>query len=203
MLWILSFILIFTIGGLTGLHLGSLATDIHLHDTYFVVAHFHFVMISAAIAFIGGLHHWWPKITGRMYHEGTGQLAAVVVFVGMNITFLSQFVMGSHGMPRRYFSYPEQFLAPHVVSTIGAYLMGLGFLLVAANLVWSLVAGRRAPANPWGGATLEWATTSPPPEYNFHEPPRTVGDPYDFTVLRYDEAEQNWRFPDEPEEEPR
>lgn len=186
MLYALSFIFIFGIGGLTGLFLGALATDVHLHDTYFVVAHFHYVMMgSTLIALIGGLHYWWPKITGRMYAERWGQAAWAILFVGFNLTFFPQFILGSHGMPRRYYNYPAQFEALHVLSTIGSYVMSVAFFLIAGYLLHSLFAGRRAPANPWGGATLEWRCASPPPAHNFEHAP-TAGDPYDFSDLRYD-----------------
>jgi cytochrome c oxidase subunit 1 len=149
MLYALSFLFLFSIGGLTGLFLGSLATDVHLHDTYFVVAHFHYVMFGGTvIAFLGGLHYWWPKITGRMYSERWGAIAALVIFVGFNLTFFNQFVMGSHGMPRRYYNYLERFTGHHQASTIGSYLLGLGFVLMAGYLLHSLFRGAPAPANP-------------------------------------------------------
>ncbi len=197
MLYGMGFIFIFTIGGLTGLHLGTLGTDVHLHDTYFVVAHFHYVMMgSALIAFIGGIHHWWPKMTGRMYSELWGRIAFTLVFVGFNLTFFSQFMLGSQGMPRRYASYPEDagFQLYHILSTCGSYVLALGFFITAGYLIQSLIGGRRAPANPWGGRSLEWQCTSPPPHDNFAEAP-TVGDCYDFSVLRWDENEQGyvWR----------
>jgi cytochrome c oxidase subunit 1 len=198
MLYALSFIFLFGIGGLTGLFLGALATDVHLHDTYFVVAHFHYVMMgSTLIAFIGGIHYWWPKMTGRMYSELWGRLACLLIFVGFNATFFTQFVMGSQGMPRRYYNYLDKFTLYHQFSTYGSYVMGIGFVIVAVYLVHSLFRGRRAPANPWGGGTLEWRCSSPPPHDNFAEPP-TVGDCYDYSNLEYDpeidgyvEREQN------------
>jgi cytochrome c oxidase subunit 1 len=192
MLYALSFIVLFGIGGLTGLHLGALAVDVHLHDTYFVVAHFHYVMFGGTvIAFLGGLHHWWPKITGRMYSEFWGRIAAAMVFVGFNVTFFTQFLMGSHGMPRRYFNYVEAYRSYHVVSTLGSYLMGLGFILCAAYLLHSLFRGKAAPMNPWGGNSLEWHTPSPPPHDNFSETP-TAEDPYDYTRLQYDPATDSY-----------
>jgi len=188
MLYALGFIFMFGIGGLTGLFLGALATDVHLHDTYFVVAHFHYVMMGGAlIALLGGLHYWWPKITGRMYSETWGRLAFVLIFVGFNVTFFPQFIMGSHGMPRRYFNYPPEFASLHQLSTLGSYVMGIGFVLVAGYLLHALFRGRIAPANPWGGATLEWQCASPPPTENFATPP-VAGDPYDFSDLEYDPA---------------
>jgi cytochrome c oxidase subunit 1 len=188
MLYGLAFIFLFTIGGLTGLHLGTLNTDIHLHDTYFVVAHFHYVMMgSALIAMIGGLHHWWPKMTGRMFNETWGRIGCVLVFVGFNITFLSQFMLGSHGMPRRYYLYQPEFQVYHHVSTGGSYIMALGFVITGLYLLHSLFWGKKAPANPWGGKSLEWQCSSPPPHDNFATTP-TVGDPYDFSDLKWDPA---------------
>ncbi|MCG3138028.1 MAG: Cytochrome c oxidase polypeptide I+III [Phycisphaerae bacterium] len=185
MCYALSFIFIFGIGGLTGLFLGTLATDIHLHDTYFVVAHFHYVMFGTMIAFVGALHYWWPKMTGRMYSEFWGRIACALIFLGMNITFFTQFVMGSHGMPRRYFNYIEQFASYHQLSTVGAFIQGIGFIVVAIYLAHSLFRGRRAPANPWGGNSLEWHCSSPPPHDNFAVTP-TVGDCYDYSGWQYD-----------------
>ncbi len=185
MLYALAFIFIFGIGGLTGLFLGALATDVHLHDTYFVVAHFHYVMMgSTLIAMIAGIHHWWPKMVGRMYNEAAAFIAWVFVFVGMNLTFFPQFIMGAHGMPRRYYNYPPEFENLHQMSTWGSYLMAVGFVIIAAYLLHSLFAGRTAPANPWGGATLEWRCASPPPHDNYPVTP-TAGDPYDFSDLKY------------------
>ena len=197
MLYGMGFLIIFTIGGLTGLHLGTLGTDVHLHDTYFVVAHFHYVMMgSALLAFIGGIHHWWPKMTGRMYSENWGRVAFALVFIGFNVTFFTQFMLGSQGMPRRYATYPAEagFQTYHVISSIGSYILAVGFFMTAGYLIQSLIGGKRAPANPWGGRSLEWQCTSPPPHDNFSEAP-TVGDCYDFSVLRWDEQEQGyvWR----------
>jgi cytochrome c oxidase subunit 1 len=199
MLYALSFLFLFSIGGLTGIHLGTLATDIHLHDTYFVVAHFHYVMMgSALIAMIGGLHHWWPKMTGRMYNEFWGRIACGLVFVGFNVTFFTQFYLGYLGMPRRYADYSnmlktEQFHTLHFISTIGSYIMALGFFITAAYFIMSLINGRKAPTNPWGGRSLEWQCASPPPHDNFATPP-TVGDCYDFSVLEWDEKQQGYRW---------
>ena len=198
MLYGLAFIFLFTIGGLTGIPLAVLSTDIHLHDTYFVVAHFHYVMMgSALIAMIGGLHHWWPKMFGVMYSEFWGKIACTLVFVGFNLTFFTQFMMGSQGMPRRYYSYDqlegmaETFRIYHHLSTGGSYIMGLGFVITGIYLVHSLFAGKKAPANPWGGASLEWQCTSPPPHDNFSKTPR-VGDCYDFSAVRWDEKQQGY-----------
>ncbi|RCS54796.1 cytochrome c oxidase subunit I [Bremerella cremea] len=186
MCYALSFIFLFSIGGLTGLFLGALATDIHLHDTYFVVAHFHYVMMGGTvIAFVGGLYHWWPKMFGVMYNEMFGRLFCLVVFIGFNLTFFPQFIMGSRGMPRRYATYVPEYEIFHQLSTIGAIVLGLGMVGAVTVLIVSLFNGRKAPANPWGAATLEWTCTSPPPYYNFEHAP-AVGSPYDFSDLKYD-----------------
>jgi cytochrome c oxidase subunit 1 len=193
MLYGLMFLFVFGLGGLTGLFLGTLATDIHLTDTYFIVAHFHYVMAGAMLSsFIAGLHYWWPKVTGRMYSETWGLVAFLMAFVGFNLTFLPQFLLGSHGMPRRYFDYQSllgehpEFAHLHMVSSLGSFLLFLGLLIVPIYLFQSLRSGRRAPANPWGGATLEWQCASPPPHNNFAVPP-VVGDPYDMQSVQYDE----------------
>ena len=188
----LAFMFLFTIGGLTGIPLAVLSTDIHLHDTYYVVAHFHYVMMgSALIAMIGGLHHWWPKMTGRMFSEFWGKIGCALVFVGFNVTFFTQFMLGSQGMPRRYYAYQPEFQIYHHISTGGAYIMGLGFVVTAIYLIHSLFAGKKAPANPWGGASLEWQCTSPPPHDNFSSTPR-VGDCYDFSAVHWDEKQQGY-----------
>ena len=192
MLYALAFLVLFTIGGLTGIHLATLNTDVHLHDTYFVVAHFHYVMMgSALIGMIGGLHHWWPKITGRMYNENLGRIGCIIVFIGFNVTFFTQFFLGSQGMPRRYYDYQPEYQIYHVISTIGSYIMASGFLLTGYYLLASLFGGRLAPANPWGGRSLEWQCASPPPFDNFSTQPR-VGDCYDFSAIRWDEKEQGY-----------
>jgi len=186
MLYALGFLFLFSIGGLTGLFLGSLAVDLHLHDTYFIVAHFHYVMMGGTIiAFIGGIHYWWPKMTGKMYNETAGRIGWFLVFVGFNGTFFPQFLMGSRGMPRRYASYVPEYEFWHQFSTIGSWVLAMGMFLHLFNFIASLVAGRKAPANPWGALTLEWThASSPPIEHNFeHEPVVTHG-PYDYdTVL--------------------
>ncbi len=202
MCYALSFIFLFTIGGLTGLFLGALATDIHLHDTYFVVAHFHYVMMGGTlVAFIGGVFYWWPKITGKMYNEFWGQVSALIVFVAFNLTFLPQFVMGSRGMPRRYYNYLPEYQSMHILSTIGAFVLGFGLALAAAVLIVSLFNGRKAPANPWGAATLEWQCSSPPPLTNFEETP-TVGDPYNMDAVRWDADSESFVNREPPEQEP-
>ena len=189
MLYSLGFFFMFAIGGLTGLPLAILPTNFHVHDTYFVVAHFHYVMFGGALfMFIGGLHYWWPKITGRMYNEPLGRLCCLLEMLAFNLTFFPQFILGLHGMPRRtavYKFYPEfQYL--HVMSSIGAFIQLAAFLVIGAYLLHSLFRGKKAPANPWGGTTLEWSCPSPPPQDNFPEPP-SVGRPYDHQGLEWDE----------------
>jgi cytochrome c oxidase subunit 1 len=183
MLWALSFLFLFTIGGVTGVFLGMLSVDIHLHDTYFVVAHFHYVMMGGTVmAFMGGLHHWWPKITGRMYNERPARWAVVLVFIGFNLTFFTQFILGSRGMPRRYYDYVDQFQPLHMVSTVGSWFIAAGFFTMAFYLLQSLKSGEKAPKNPWGGRSLEWYAESPPPTENFHETPVVTHGPYDFNL---------------------
>jgi len=189
MLYALAFLFLFTIGGLTGLPLGALSIDRHFHDTYFVVAHFHYVMMGGTlVAFLGGIFHWWPKMVGKMYNELGGQISAGIVFVGFNLTFLPQFVLGTRGMPRRYATYVPEFEFLHQLSTYGAFLLGIGLFVALGVLIDSLIRGKKAPTNPWGGATLEWVCSSPPPHDNFAKPP-VVGDPYDFRGLEYDARE--------------
>jgi cytochrome c oxidase subunit 1 len=181
MLYALAFIVLFTIGGLTGLFLGTLAVDVHLHDTYFVVAHFHYVMVGGTVfGFLGGLHYWWPKMFGKMYDETMARVAFVLVFIGFNLTFFPQFLLGSHGMPRRYYDYLPHFQNLHVVSSIGAFTLLVGFLIMAAMFIQSLSSGRKAPRNPWGSAGYEWLTESPPIEHNFHHQPVMERGPYDY-----------------------
>jgi cytochrome c oxidase subunit 1 len=192
MVYALGFILLFLIGGLTGLFLGTMSTDIHLHDTYFVVAHFHYVMVGGTLwAFLGGLYYWWPKISGRMYNEGLGKLSSVLALVGFNVTFFPQFFMGSQGMPRRYFDYQPEWAIYHQLSTIGAYVLLAGLLGVVYNLLSSIKNGKIAPANPWAGTTLEWQCPSPPPHQNFDEQPE-VGDPYDRSRLQFNQKTGSW-----------
>jgi len=184
MLYALGFIGLFTIGGLTGLFLAALAVDVHLHDTYFVVAHFHYIMVGGMVmGFMGGLHYWWPKITGRMYPEMAGRVAALVTFVGFNLTFFPLFLLGYLGQPRRYHSYPPEFQVFHVLSTAGASILGVGYLMPLIYLLWSLRHGKKAPANPWGATGLEWQTPSPPPRDNFETIPEVNGEPYDYPPL--------------------
>jgi len=178
------FLWTFTIGGLTGLPLSTMALDVHLHDTYFVVAHFHYVMMGGTvIAFIGGLFHWWPKMTGKMYNEAIGKLSALLVFIGFNVTFGTQFFLGHQGMPRRYYAYLPEYTTLHQVSTIGSWILSAGLLVAAIALFGALFSNRKAPANPWGGISLEWQTQSPPIEHNFHDTPHVHGSPYDFPEI--------------------
>ena len=180
MLYAISFLLLFAIGGLTGVYLGALSVDVHLHDTYFVVAHFHYVMMGGTvIAFIAGLHYWWPKITGHMYSEAWARWGCGFVFVGFNMTFFTQFILGSRGMPRRYYNYLDQFQPLHAFSSYGSFILGFGLFLTLGYLLASLRGPMNAPANPWGGTTLEWQTQSPPIEHNFEGQP-TATMPYDY-----------------------
>jgi cytochrome c oxidase subunit I len=179
MLYALGFIGLFTIGGLTGIMLAALGLDVHVHDTYFVIAHFHYVMVGGMVtAYLGGLHFWWPKITGRMYPEAPAKLAAVITFIGFNLTFFPQFILGYLGMPRRYHAYPEEFQVLNVLSSAGASVLAVGFLLPLIYFLWSLKYGEVAGDNPWAATGLEWETTSPPPTHNFHEVPIVTEEPY-------------------------
>jgi cytochrome c oxidase subunit 1 len=172
MLYALGFIGLFVIGGLTGIFLGVVAVNIHVTDTYFVVAHFHYVMVGGAImAYLGGIHFWWPKMTGRMYNEVWGGISALIIFVGFNMTFFPQFVLGYLGMPRRYHVYPEEFQILHVLSSAGATILALGFIIPIIYLMLSLRNGKIAGDNPWEATGLEWKTTSPPPTFNFDQTP--------------------------------
>jgi len=181
MLHAISFLLIFTIGGLTGLFLAALSTDVHLHDTYFVVAHFHYVMAgSNLIAMLAGMHYWWPKMYGRLYNKKLAAISAAVIFIGFNLTFLPQFVLGSRGMPRRYFNYLPQFQDLHVASTIGSWVLAAGLFLTAAYLLASFRQPKGMTANPWGGRSLEWETSSPPTTHNFEGQPVLQHGPYDY-----------------------
>ncbi|MBL8731380.1 MAG: cbb3-type cytochrome c oxidase subunit I [Planctomycetes bacterium] len=184
MLYTLAFLIIFAIGGLTGVILGSLSVNIHMHDTYFVVAHFHYVMMgSIALAFFAGLHHWWPKMFGVMYDETIAKIACGIIFVGFNATFLPQFIMGSRGMPRRYATYVPDFQVFHQASTVGAVILGVGIALMVYCFVVSLFQGKKAMVNQWGGVTLDWLTPTPPPLENFHEAPVVTTEVYDYSTL--------------------
>jgi cytochrome c oxidase subunit 1 len=181
MVYAFCFLGLFLVGGLTGVFLGTLGLDVHVHDTYFVVAHFHYVMVGSTItAFLGGLHFWWPKIFGRMYSEFWGRVSAIVVFFGFNATFFPQFVAGYLGMPRRYHAYPEEFQALHVLSSGGSIVLGLGYLIPIIYLLYSIKWGKPAGDNPWGAVGLEWETTSPPPVENFAVPPVVEHEAYEY-----------------------
>jgi cytochrome c oxidase subunit 1 len=181
MLYALGFIGLFTIGGLTGLFLAALGVDVHVHDTYFVVAHFHYIMVGGMLmGYLGGLHFWWPKITGRMYSEFLARISAGIIFVGFNLTFFPQFLLGYLGMPRRYHAYPEEFQVLNVFSTAGASILGFGFLVPAVYLLFSFRYGKRVGANPWEAKGLEWRTASPPPTHNFEQLPEVDEEAYEY-----------------------
>ncbi|HZT36741.1 MAG TPA: cytochrome c oxidase subunit I [Bryobacteraceae bacterium] len=181
MLYAFGFIGLFTIGGLTGLFLATLGLDVHVTDTYFVVAHFHYVMVGGMVmAYLGGLHFWWPKISGRMYPEGWAKFAALVVFAGFNLTFFPQFIVGYQGMPRRYHAYAPEFQVLNVLSSAGASILGLGYLIPLIYMLWSLKYGKRASANPWGAVGLEWTVPSPPPWDNFPQTPVVTWEAYQY-----------------------
>ncbi|MCG8350570.1 MAG: cytochrome c oxidase subunit I [Chloroflexales bacterium] len=182
MLYALGFIGLFVIGGLTGLFLASTAIDVHVTDTYFVVAHFHYIMVGGALmAYLGGMHFWWPKITGRLYSEVWGRLSAILIFAGFNLTFFPQFIMGYLGMPRRYHVYPPEFQVFHVLSTAGSSILALGYILPLVYLLLSLRYGPKAGPNPWSAAGLEWQTSSPPPTENFATPPIVTQEAYAYS----------------------
>jgi cytochrome c oxidase subunit I len=184
MLYAFGFIGLFTIGGMTGLFVAAIAIDVHVHDTYFVVAHFHYIMVGGAImAYMGGLHFWWPKITGRMYPEAWAKISALLIFVGFNLTFFPQFVAGYMGMPRRYHAYPPEFQVLNVLSTAGASVLAVGYVLPMLYFLWSLSYGEKASANPWNAAGLEWMTASPPPTTNFEVTPVVTWEAYNYNEL--------------------
>ncbi|MGH9737828.1 MAG: cytochrome c oxidase subunit I [Candidatus Acidiferrales bacterium] len=181
MLYALGFLGLFTVGGLTGLYLASLSTDVHLSGTYFIVAHFHYIMVGGAVmAFMGGIHFWWPKITGRLYPDLWARFAALIIFVGFNLTFFPQFVLGYLGMPRRYAMYPAEFQALNVLSTAGASVLAVGYIVPLIYLFWSLKYGPVAGPNPWGAKGLEWTTQSPPLTENFAHIPIVTEDAYNY-----------------------
>jgi cytochrome c oxidase subunit I len=181
MLYALGFIGLFTMGGLTGLFLASLATDVHLNGTYFIVAHFHYIMVGGAVmGYLGGIHFWWPKITGRLYPDGWARFAAFIIFIGFNLTFFPQFMLGYLGMPRRYAVYPAEFQVLNVMSSAGASILGVGYLIPLVYLVWSMRYGPVAGPNPWKAKGLEWTTPSPPPTENFEETPIVTEEAYSY-----------------------
>lgn len=179
MLYAMGYIGLFVLGGLTGLFLATLAIDEHVHGTYFVVAHFHYIMVGGTmLAFLGGLHFWWPKFTGRLYPEAWGRISAFLIFIGFNVTFFPQFLLGYLGMPRRYHDYPPEFQLLNVLSSAGATILAAGYLFPMVYLIWSLWFGERATANPWNARGLEWTTPSPPPAHNFARQPIVDFEPY-------------------------
>jgi cytochrome c oxidase subunit 1 len=187
MLYAFGFIGLFTMGGLTGLFLASLGIDVHVTDTYFVVAHFHYIMVGGMVmAYLGGMHFWWPKISGRMYPEGWGRLAALLVFVGFNLTFFPQFILGYMGMPRRYWDYSHspEFQILNVLSTAGATILAVGYVLPMIYFLWSMRYGKPAPDNPWNAAGLEWMIPSPPSTYNFEQQPVVTWEAYNYDEIK-------------------
>ena len=185
MLYAIGFIGLFTVGGMTGLFLAALGIDVHVTDTYFVIAHFHYIMVGGTVmAFLGGIHYWWPKISGKLYPEGLARLSALTVFLGFNLTFFPQFVLGYMGMPRRYAAYPPEWQALNVLSTAGASILGIGYLLPLCYLIWSWKYGPPAPPNPWRATGLEWQTPSPPPKHNFEVTPIVRHKAYDYDGMK-------------------
>ena len=184
MLYSMGFVGLFTMGGMTGLFLACLGADVHLHDTYFIIAHFHYIMVGGAVmGYLSGIHFWWPKMTGRMYPEVWGKIAAGTIFLGFNLTFFPQFVLGYLGMPRRYHAYPEEFQVLNVMSTAGASILAVGYILPLIYLMWSLRYGKVADSNPYRATGLEWRTPTPPPTENFPETPVVTWDAYDYSSL--------------------
>jgi cytochrome c oxidase subunit 1 len=183
LLYALGFIGLFTIGGLTGIFLATLAVNVHVHDTYFIIAHFHYIMVGGAVmAYLGGLHYWWPKITGRLYPEGWARLSALIIFIGFNLTFFPQFLLGYLGMPRRYAAYPDEFQVLNVMSSAGASILGVGYLIPMIYFIWSMRYGPYAGSNPWDAKGLEWTISSPPPTENFARTPQVTEEVYPYPV---------------------
>ena len=189
MLYALGFIGLFTMGGLTGLFLATLAIDVHVHDTYFIVAHFHFIMVGGAVmGYLGGIHYWWPKMTGRLYSERWARISAVMVFVGFILTFGPQFILGYLGMPRRYAVYPHEFQTLNVLSSAGASILAVAYVIPLIYLIWSARYGPVAGPNPWGAKGLEWTTASPPPTENFAVTPVVTEEAYAYGTARSEPA---------------
>ncbi len=184
MLYAISFLILFSIGGLTGIFLGAVSVDVHLHDTYFIVAHFHYTMMGGTvIAFLAGLHFWWPKLWGRIYNETWAVVSCLMIFIGFNVTFLSQFIMGAQGMPRRYYTYPEEFQRLHGFSSVGSLILGAGFLIMTIYLLHSIFRGKKVGRNPWQSLTMEWEAESPPITHNFDKDMVLEHGPYDYDIV--------------------
>jgi cytochrome c oxidase subunit 1 len=181
LLFVLSFIFLFSLGGLTGLMQGAVAIDVQVHDTYFIVGHFHYVMFGGGgFAFLAALHYWFPKIFGKLYREKTAKLGWLILFIGFNFLYFPMFVLGWGGMPRRYYDYLPRFHTGQVISTVGSWILVTGLTILFFNLIRSLFYGEKAPSNPWGGSTLEWQISSPPPPENFEKIPVVTRGPYHF-----------------------
>ncbi|MCE9499977.1 MAG: cbb3-type cytochrome c oxidase subunit I, partial [Leptospira sp.] len=181
MLFAIGFLFLFAIGGMTGIILAVIGIDVHFHDTYFVVAHFHYVMVGGTLmAIMGGIYHWFPKMFGKMVNDATARLSFVFIFVGFNVTFYPQFVLGSMGMPRRYFDYLPEFHSLNMISTVGSWLIAIGFLFGLYTVIQGLLKGEKAPDNPWGAKTLEWTIQSPPIHENFSKTPIVTAGPYEY-----------------------
>jgi cytochrome c oxidase subunit 1 len=180
-IYVCGFLFFIVFGGMTGIAVATVSLDVHWHDTYFVVAHFHFIMVGAVImGFLAGLHYWFPKMFGKKYHEGWAMVAASLIVLGFNATFIPQFLLGNAGMPRRYYMYPERFTTLNVASTAGSSLLAFGFIIILIYLIYALMRGELAGDNPWGSKGVEWMTTSPPDKHNFHETPVITQDPHSY-----------------------